>query len=358
MTDQRVNKAFELLKKEKINGLLVTNLTHVRYLSGFTGSNGMVVLAPPRAYFLTDFRYLVQAQKEVKNCKVIIADRELTSELSKLPELNRKTKIGVESAFVSLKMQDKLKDLLPRVDFRRTENLIETLAVVKDSEEIKKIKKAVRIADKAFSDIIGRMKAGMTEKEIALELEYNMRSMGADAAAFEIIVASGQRSSMPHGIASSKKLRKGDFVTLDFGCIYQGYASDITRTVVMGKATEKQKKIYEIVSNAQRKACKAVKPGLPCSRLDGVARDIIMKAGYGDYFGHGLGHGLGLQVHDNPSLSARSTDVLAAGMVVTIEPGVYIPNWGGVRIEDDVLVTANGGQILSKSPRELLQIQA
>ena len=356
MTDKRIKKAFSLLRREKIDCLLVTNMPHVRYLSGFTGSNGMILLTPRRAYFLTDFRYLVQAQKEVKNCKVTIADRELTSELPKLSELSKKARVGVEAAHMSLKMLDKLKDLLPKVDFRPTENLIESLSRIKDADEIKKIKKAIRIADKAFADILGSLKPGVTEKEIAFEMEYNMRSMGAESIAFDIIVASGQRSSMPHGIASTKKLRKGDFVTLDFGCIYQGYASDITRTVVLGKATEKHKKIYDVVLTAQKKACKAVKPGLACSRLDGVARDIIMKAGYGDYFGHGLGHGIGLAVHDNPSLNPRSTDTLAEGMVVTIEPGIYIPNWGGVRVEDDVLVTSSGGQILSKSPKELIEL--
>jgi Xaa-Pro aminopeptidase len=253
-------------------------------------------------------------------------------------------------------MLEKLKDLLPKVDFRPTENLIESLSVRKDSEEIKHIRKAVRIADKAFSDILDRIKPGVREKDIAFELEYNMRSQGAEGAAFDLIVASGQRSSMPHGVASAKKLRKGDFVTLDFGCFYRGYASDITRTVVLGKATKRQKTIYEVVLAAQKKACKAVRPGLHCSRLDGVAREIIMKAGFGDNFGHGLGHGIGLKVHDNPTLNPRSTDVLLEGMVTTIEPGIYIPNWGGVRIEDDVLVTSSGGQVLSKSPKELLEL--
>jgi Xaa-Pro aminopeptidase len=161
---------------------------------------------------------------------------------------------------------------------------------------------------------------------------------------------------MPHGKASNKKLRKGDFVTLDFGAVYQGYASDVTRTVVLGKATARQKKIYDIVLTAQKKACKAARPGLACSRLDGVAREVIMKDGYGDNFGHGLGHGIGMIVHDRPTLNPRSTDILREGMVVTIEPGIYIPNWGGVRIEDDVLITASGGQVLSKSPKDLLEL--
>jgi len=356
MTDQRIRKAVDLLKKEKIDCLLITQITHVQYLSGFTGSNAMILLVPPKGYFLTDFRYLVQAQKEVKDLKVVITERELTSELPKMPEFSKKTRIGVEAAFMSLKMLEKLKELLPKADFKSTENLVESLSVIKDGEEIRKIKKAVRIADKAFADILGRLKPGVQEKEIALEMEYNMRAQGADGVSFDLIVASGQRSSMPHGKASTKKIRKGDFITLDFGCAFQGYSSDITRTVVLGKATEKQKKIYNVVLTAQKKACKAVKPGLPCSRLDGLAREIIMKAGYGDYFGHGLGHGIGMVVHDNPSLNPRSTDILAEGMVVTIEPGIYIPNWGGVRIEDDVLVTASGGQILTKSPKELIEL--
>lgn len=356
MTDRRIKQAFGLLKKNKVDCLLVTEINHVRYLSGFSGSNGMVILAPPKAYFLTDFRYLVQAQKEVKGCTVIIADRELTSELPKLPVFSKKIRVGVEAAFVSLKLQGLLKDLLPKADFRPTEKLIESLAITKDSEEIRKIKKAVRIADQAFSETLKYVKPGVKEKDIAIELEYNMRFQGADASAFDIIVASGQRSSMPHGKASGKKLRKGDFVTLDFGAVYQGYTSDITRTVVLGKATAKQKKIYDIVLTAQKKGCKAAKPGLACSRLDGVVREVIMKSGYGDNFGHGLGHGIGMIVHDHPTLNPRSTDILREGMVVTIEPGIYIPNWGGVRIEDDVLITASGGQILTKSPKDLLEL--
>jgi len=356
MTDQRLQKVSDQIKKERLDCVLITQITHAQYLSGFTGSNAMILLTPQKRYFLTDFRYQVQAQKEVKDLKVIIAERELTSELPKLPEFSKRVKVGVESAYMSLKMLEKLKELLPKAEFRPVENLVESVSVIKDSEELKRIRKAVKIADKAFSDILGHIKPGVQEKDIAFEMEYNMRSQGADGIAFDLIVASGQRSSMPHGKASTRKLRKGDFVTLDFGCFYQGYSSDITRTVILGKASERQRKIYEIVLAAQKKACKSVKPGLACSRLDGIARDIIMKAGYGDYFGHGLGHGIGMVVHDNPSLNSRSTDVLAEGMVVTIEPGIYIPNWGGVRIEDDVVVTSTGGQILSKSPKELIEL--
>lgn len=356
MTDQRIRKAFALLKKNKINCLLVTELSHVRYLTGYSGSSGMVLLLPPKAYFFTDFRYKVQAQKEVKDCAIIIAEQALTSELPKVHGINKKIRIGLEEEFVTLSLLEQLKDLLPLAEFISTKKLVESLSVSKDADEIKKIKKAVKISEKAYTETLQLLKPGVKEKDIALELEYRMRVLGADASAFDAIVASGQRSSMPHGIASDKKLRKGDFVTIDFGCFYQGYASDITRTVVLGKANSKQKEIYDVVLKAQLAACKAVKPGLACSRLDGVARDIIMKAGYGDYFGHGLGHGIGLIVHDDPHLNTRSTETLKTNMVVTIEPGIYIPNWGGVRIEDDVVVTAAGGQILSKLPKELMEL--
>ena len=358
MSERRIKNAFGLFKKSNIDVLLVTEINHVRYLSGFTGSNGIVILAPPRSYFLTDFRYTVQAHKEVKNCQIIIASRQLITELPQSPAFSHSkgVRVGVEADFVSLSLLEKLKELLPSAKFISTTQLIESLSIVKDNDEISRVKKAVKIADRAFSEILDQLKPGIKEKDVALEIEYKMKSLGAENPSFDTIVASGQRSSMPHGRASDKRLRKGDFVTLDFGCLYRGYASDITRTVVLGKATEKQKKVYNTVLSAQKAACKAVKPGMACSRLDGVARDMIMKAGYGDYFGHGLGHGLGMLVHDRPVLSPQSNDILEPGMIVTIEPGVYIPNWGGVRIEDDVLVTSAGGQILTRSPKELLEL--
>jgi Xaa-Pro aminopeptidase len=356
MTDQRIKKAAGLLRKNNLDVLLITEINHVRYLSGFTGSNGIVVISPNKSFFLTDFRYKVQSQKEVKGCKVIIASRQLLTELPMLPIFSKRTRIGFEADFVSVNSLTKFKEILPDAEFKPTTQLVESLSIVKDAEEIRRVKKAVRIADKAFAEILDIIKPGIAEKDIALELEYKMRKLGAEKESFETIVASGQRSAMPHGRASEKKLRKGDYVTIDFGCLYLGYASDITRTVVLGKATEKQKKIYEIVLAAQKTACKAVKPGMACNRLDGIARDMIMKAGYGDNFGHGLGHGIGTLVHDRPTLSPQSNDVLEPGMIVTIEPGIYISNWGGVRIEDDVLVTSNGGQILSKSPKDLLEL--
>jgi Xaa-Pro aminopeptidase len=237
------------------------------------------------------------------------------------------------------------------------EGIVESVAIAKDNAEINKLKKAAKIADSAFSDILSMIKPGVKERDIALELHYKMIKQGADRPSFDFIVASGQRGSMPHGKASDKKIKKGDFITLDFGCFYQGYPSDITRTVVLGKASAKQKKIYDIVYRAQTAAVDAARTGMAGRELDKVARDIIIREGYGDCFGHGLGHGLGIDaIHSTPVLSPRSQDVLALGHAFTIEPGIYIPNWGGVRIEDDVVLTSNGRKVLTKAPKELIEL--
>ena len=356
MTPKRIAAANNLVKKNKLDALIITKLTNIRYLTGYSGSNGLLVLTPPKAYFLTDFRYTVQARKEVKNSQVIIAERDLLGELVHLPCFKQGMRVGFESAHVTVKTLDKIRELLPSVDFVPTERLVESILVVKDTTEINKIKKACRITDQALADTLKLIKPGVKEKDIALELQYRMIKLGAEGPSFDFIVASGQRSSMPHGRASDRKFKKGDFITLDIGCFSDGYASDITRTYVLGKATVKQKKIYDIVLRAQEAAIAAARPELPAKELDMIARDIINKEGYGDNFGHGLGHGLGLLVHDEPVVNPRSNDILVVGNVITIEPGIYIPNWGGVRIEDDVLIVNGGCKVLTKSPKELIEL--
>ena len=356
MTASRIKQANALVKKNKLEIMIVSKLSNVRYLSGYSGSNGLLVLAPPKSYFFTDFRYTVQARKEVKASRVIIAETELISELVKLPYFRKKVKVGFEAASMTVKTLDKIKELIPRAVFTQVENLVESISVVKDTSEINKIKKAVKITDTAFSRILKMVKPGVKERDLAFELSYMMIKMGADGPAFDFIVASGQRSSMPHGKASDRRLKKGDFITFDFGCFYAGYASDMTRTIVLGKASEKQKKVYSTVLRAQVAAIDAARSGMSAKELDSVARDIINKEGFGDYFGHGLGHGLGLEVHSTPVVSQRSQDILAADNVLTIEPGIYIPNWGGVRIEDDILITQNSCKNLTKSPKELIEL--
>lgn len=356
MTVKRIKQTNSLVKKNKLDVLIVSRLSNIRYLCGYSGSNGILVLAPPKAYFLTDFRYKVQARKEVKNCQVVIAERELIGEFVKLQCFRKKVTVGFESAFMTVEVHGKIKELIPKANLVPVSNMVESLSVVKDAGEITKIKRAVKIADMVFGDILKLVRPGVKERDLALEMSYRMIKLGADGPAFDFIVASGQRSCMPHGRASDRKLKKGDFVTFDFGCFYNGYASDITRTIVLGKATARQKKIYNIVLKAQLEAISSVRPRMPAKELDKVARDVINKEGYGDYFGHGLGHGLGLEVHDNPVLNPRSRDILVEGNVVTIEPGIYIPAWGGVRIEDDVVVTQNGCRVLSKSAKELIEL--
>ncbi len=354
---ERIRKVQRILKEENLDALLVTTLPNVRYLSGYSGSNGIMVITPKASVFLTDFRYKDQSKKEVKGSQVFLGSRDLFDDLLKLKGLKgKRIKLGFEKKSLNYNNYDRLKSILPEALLVPTEYLVESILILKDQKEREKIKKAVAITDQAFSQILGLIQPGITEIDVAAEIEYMMRKAGADDVAFGTIVASGKRSALPHGKASKKKIKPNEPVTLDFGAIVEGYVSDMTRTIMLGKASVKFKKIYKIVLTSQKKAITSAKPKLKCSELDKVARDVIKKAGYGKYFGHGLGHGIGLLVHDYPLVNARSQEVLKPGMVITIEPGIYIPNWGGVRIEDDVLITRSGCEVLTHSPKELIEI--
>ena len=229
--------------------------------------------------------------------------------------------------------------------------------MIKDAKEIELIRKAVQISDEAFSHVIKIIKAGMTEKEVAAEIEYQMCKLGSERPAFQTIVASGLRGSLPHGIASDKVIQEGELVTMDFGAVYKGYHSDITRTVCVGKASQKQKELYHIVLDAQLSGVAAVQEGRKNNAVDSAARYVIIQNGYGKYFGHGLGHGVGLEIHEWPRLSPKAEPMtLASGMIVTVEPGIYLPDWGGIRIEDTVLVTSNGYDKLTQSTKKLLEL--
>ncbi|MCJ7508872.1 MAG: Xaa-Pro peptidase family protein [candidate division Zixibacteria bacterium] len=354
----RIKKLVSLLEKENLDALLVSFRSNVRYLSGYDGTNGLVLLTGDKGFFLTDFRYQEQAKKEVRDLKLHFAQRELIYDLTEFKFLQKKNqRIGFEANYISYSTVQKLKEILPNALLVPTENLVESLLIIKDKSEITKIEKAAQITDKTFSHILDLVKPGVREKDLAAEIEHSFKRMGGDGPAFSTIVASGYRSSMPHGRASNKKLKMGEFITFDMGAMYQGYVSDMTRTLVLGKATPKQKKIYSLVLKAQTKAISRAKAGISGMELDKVAREVIAKAGYGKYFGHGLGHGLGLEVHSGPVVNARSKTILKPGMVITIEPGIYIPGWGGVRIEDDVLITARGCKVLNQSPKNLIEIR-
>jgi Xaa-Pro aminopeptidase len=353
---ERVSSLRQLMSANRLDGVFAYSNENRRYLSGFTGSTGYVVIGNNITEFITDFRYMEQAAKQCKGFEVAIQSNNLMEKIAEVLRKDGIRRLGIEEDFMTVSFCEDLKRALPGIELIPARNIFAKLRVVKDASEIENIKKAASIADEAFKHMLSYIKPGMRETEVALELEYTMKKKGASATSFDSIVASGVRSSLPHGVASEKIIENGEFLTLDFGCVYNGYCSDMTRTVFIGKATEKHRRIYDIVLKAQVGALKGIKPGVSGKYVDKIARDIITNEGFGEYFGHGLGHGVGLAVHEDPRLSILGENILEAGMIVTDEPGIYIPDFGGVRIEDLVLVTETGAVSLSKSPKELIEL--
>ena len=352
----RVAALRELLTENKLDGVIVYSSENRRYLSGFTGSTGFVVIGKGNMDFVTDFRYKEQAGTQCKGYNVVIHNNNLMGKLVESIKNSKIKRLGIEEDFMTVGFFEEIKKALPGIEMLPARSIFAKLRIKKDETEIENIRKAAAIADCGFKHLLSFIKLGMSEMEVASELEYYMKKKGASGLSFDTIAASRIRASLPHGIASEKIIEKDEFLTLDFGCVYNGYCSDMTRTVFIGKATEKHRKIYEVVLKAQIEALKAIKPGVTGKYVDKVARDIISNEGYGEYFGHGLGHGVGLAVHEDPRLSMLGENILEAGMIVTDEPGIYIPGFGGVRIEDLVLVTENGAESLSKSPKELIEL--
>ena len=351
---QRLEKLKKLIREKELDAILIYMPVNRRYFSGFTGSAGYALIFQERNYFLSDFRYIQQSQKQCEGFEIVTMTIENT--LSKILASFNITKLGIEDNFMDVAAYLKLKQDIAGIEMTGIGQDLTMIRAVKDEKELEYIAKAAEIADSAFTDILNHIKPGVTEKEIADRLESFMKSKGASGLSFDSIVASGVRSSLPHGVASDKQIEDGDFLTLDFGCIYNGYCSDMTRTIVVGKASDKQKKIYSIVLEAQLKALELVKPGEICKDIDAEARNIIAENGYADYFGHGLGHGVGLQVHELPVLNPLGDIRLQENMVITDEPGIYIPDFGGVRIEDLIVVKQNGPVILSRSSKELIEL--
>ncbi|MCM2271918.1 MAG: aminopeptidase P family protein [candidate division Zixibacteria bacterium] len=357
MSNKRVDLLRKKLAADNIDALVVTNMPQVRYLTGFSGSSGVLIITPKNGEFITDFRYNDQAKAQVKGASVTISKGDSFTAIKDQPSLKTKNlRVGFSGEFVSVSARERLVKYLPDALLVNADSVLSDLGWVKDGEEIAHIKKAAAIADVAFERILNIVKPGITEKDLAAELEYQMLMLGSERPAFETIVASGYRSAMPHGVASAKKVKKGDFVTFDFGATIEGSVCDITRTVVVGKATGRQKKIYDIVLKSQVAGCKKIRAGIPGKAVDDVCRQIITKAGYGKNFGHGTGHGIGIFIHMGPRLSQLSPDKLLPNNVVTVEPGIYISGWGGVRIEDDVVVTPSGGQVINRAEKKLLEL--
>ncbi|WP_425061169.1 Aminopeptidase YpdF [Sporomusa carbonis] len=351
---RRLARLRELMTANNLDGMIVTKPENRRYFSGFTGSAGILIIGLQSQKLLTDFRYIEQAKQQSPLYEIVrhgSIPYEILAETIKKLGL---TRIGFESDFVTWEAHQKLSDYI--LDAKLAPVKLDELRMVKDPSELNLLKKAVEIADNAFQAVLKVITPGITEQEIALELEYQMRKLGSEKPAFDTIVASGIRGALPHGRASGKPIAAGDFITMDFGAVYQGYHSDMTRTVVAGKATTKQREIYNIVLTAQLAGINAVRAGKTGKEIDQVARQVIADAGYAEYFGHGLGHGVGLFIHEDPRLSPTGEIKLAEGMVVSVEPGIYLPDWGGIRIEDLVVVSAAGCTILTASSKELIEL--
>jgi Xaa-Pro aminopeptidase len=354
MTEQRLERLYTKLKSSGLDAFLVTVLPHIRYLSHFSGSNALCLITQDRKVFLTDGRYREQAQQEVVGFRIVVSQKNLLEEISRRKLLLSLRRIGIDANSVTISQWKNLKKLFPRVKFVPSTSIIEELVAVKDETEIGAMREAVRITDRVFHAVLERIKAGVRELDIAAEISYLHRKFGAEADAFEPIVASGKRGALPHARASAKEIRRGELVTLDFGCRVNGYHSDLTRTVAVGKPGREEKKIYHVVLEAQKRGIEAAVAGAKVKRVDRSARRYIKEQGYGKFFNHSLGHGLGLQVHEMPRVSGASKETLLAGNVITIEPGIYVPGVGGVRIEDDVVVRNGSCEVLNTSPKELL----
>ncbi len=346
MRQERINRIKSILRDDHLDGILITCLENVHYLSEFTGSDAALVITESKGYFLTDSRYTTQAREEVSGFEVIEYKKKIEGLSDLLNGLGLRG-IGFEPNNVSYGAHKELAEKLSGGELISINERARNIRAVKDNEEIGRIKGAIDIASKSLRENIWRIMPGTQEREIALELEFSMRRNGADNIAFDTIVASGDRSALPHGKPSQKRIDKGEFVTIDFGARYRGYFSDETCTFFCGKPNRRQKQVYQIVKDAHDRTIASVRPGMKAMELDAIARGWIKDAGYGDYFGHGTGHGVGLAVHEDPVIGPESKEVLEEGMVFTIEPGIYIPGWGGVRIEDMVLVTGNGCEVLT-----------
>jgi Xaa-Pro aminopeptidase len=353
----RLTRLRARLPEAGVDAVLLTKPQNIAYVSGFVGSAGTALITATDAYLVLDFRYVEQAGLQAPAFRRVRATGPLLDAAGELLKELSITRVGVEA------------DVLPVGAFRRLQASLAPGEVIpldgldrirwqKDRDEIAALRQAAAIADDALTAVLPLIRPGAVERDIAIELEHRLRRSGSERLPFELIVASGPRSALPHGLASDRVMGPGEFVTLDFGAVVGGYHSDCTRTVVTAPVTDQHRDIYELVRSAQAEALAALRPGMTGREADAVARTRIAAAGYGEAFGHSLGHGVGLQVHEGPTLSPREEAVLAPGMVVTVEPGVYLPNWGGVRIEDLVVVTETGCDVLTRLPKGLCEVGA
>lgn len=352
---KRLLKLKAILAESEIDIAIISRLPNVHYLSGFTGTAGTLIISSDKTILTTDFRYLLRAKEESSECEIRIYENGFDAFLEAFLGKYKGKTVGFESNIISFEQYQKWSSLSD-VRWVSLKKAVEELRMVKDVGEIKKIEKAAEISDSAFEHILKCLKPGMTEQDIAIELEYFMRQKGAEKVAFDLIVASGENSAIPHANKSWKKISNNSLLLMDMGAVYQGYCADITRTVAIGKCTEKEKEIYKTVFEAQEAALRNLKVGIKARDIDRAARDIISKRGFKDNFCHNLGHGVGLEIHEMPTLGPSSNNVLENGMVFTVEPGIYVSGLGGVRIEDTVCLEKGKARNITKSPKHLIML--
>lgn len=354
LIEQRLVRLRSLLPELGADGILISNAENRRYLSGFTGSAGALLITADRALIATDFRYYEQVAQQAPQFDLVRVESRLTDVLPSMTKEAQVSRLAFEADDVTVATFDSWKRAAPDIPWQPVEKVVAGLRAIKDEAEVDALRRAIRLTDDALAAALADAKPGMAELQLAWSIESHMRTLGAHAVAFELIVAGGPNSALPHARPSDAPLLLGEPIVIDIGAEVDGYRADLTRTVVFGEPNEPERfwDIYHTVLRAQAAAEAGIRPGMVSRDADALARDVISAQKYGDFFGHGLGHGIGLVIHEPFLLSPRSTDVVRAGMVITIEPGIYIPGWGGVRIEDSVLVTENGVEVLSGAPKD------
>ena len=351
----RIEKLIPLLPPEA-DGVLVTSPVNRQYLTGMHATEGVVLITREGSWALMDFRYIEEARRSIRNCQVVLQE-DLSRQLRELAERCGIRRLALETSYQTVGELGRFREILPRVEFLtddRADKAILTLRQTKDEGELRAIRAAQAITDRAFSNILDFIAPGRTEREVAAELEHLMRRDGAEKTSFDTICVAGPDSSLPHGVPGDRPIRAGDFLTMDFGCMVEGYCSDMTRTVAVGHVTEEMERVYALVLEAQKAALAKAGPGVPCREVDAAARDLIYRSGFEGCFGHGTGHSVGLEIHEEPRFSPGSGAVCTPGIVMSVEPGIYLEGRFGCRIEDLILITGTGCEDLTGSPKELI----
>jgi Xaa-Pro aminopeptidase len=354
MLKNRHSSLKRFFEEYSLKAVLITDLRNIRYLCGFSGTEGVLLISQDNAWFLCDSRYTAQAAEEVQNAEIRECAAIRIDTVVSLAQEYSLDRISFEAAHTTVSAFRLMSEKLVGIELVELGSKFDEIRICKDRAEIELLSSVATLSSLALTSVLANIKPGVREVDIALALELEMRRRGADGKAFDFIVASGERGAMPHGRASDKIIKSGELVTIDFGALKDGYHSDETVTIACGTPETRAQEIHSIVGTAHDLAIRAVRPGISCKDLDEIARSYIRDSGYGEYFGHGLGHGVGLEIHELPTLSPRSTAVLEEGMVITIEPGIYIPGFGGVRIEDTVVVTGDGCHVLTSADKQLL----